>query len=491
MPTDAVGKEELAIEADFYGLDGLVKAIRMPKVDISSLLTKETLLQREEESILRKAFANREATASQGFQGLIPIFDPEDGIQPLPLNFDPDSQTRNEAHMFMGELRQNPKTEKGQPLLVTVKTLDEFQTNFNREWPNLLHRLNEVLLEEPIVIAGGSILRALTASKGVRTEGWWGKTSDIDLFLCCSDREEANRIARRIFYALAVDNEKWIILRCRGVVNIHKIIPHYVETRVQVVLRLYDSLSEILVGFDVDCCCCAYDGRNVWLTPRCVSALQSGVNVLNPLHAWPNQPSYELRLAKYANRGFAVSVPGIDSNRIDFSWIHQSDLRNLKGLARFMKIASEMDSATLCKRHQWVNREWQTVECPRTPREVATLREEVRNGTSADERLIFAWGDHSDMYNDATDVLVPSVYGVEPRPVDWTYDDNFPLSRHSRDNAWEEIVDAGEEHPERVARRLVDAWETEKRSREYLNGTMDKFDLDNLYYSKAYKDEAD
>jgi len=273
LPENDAGKEELAIEADFYGLDGLVKAIRMPKVDISECLTVETLSQWEEESNLRKAFANREANGYERYRGLIPIFCPDDGLQDLPLKFNPESQTRNKAYLFMGDIQKNPKPETGEPLSATVKTLDEFRTNFNREWPNVLHRLNDVLLEDPVIIAGGSVLRALTASQDIRTRDWWGGTSsDIDLFLYCSDREEANRIVRRIFYALAVDHEKWIIIRCRGVINIHRIIGSEVETRVQIVLRLYESPTEVLVGFDVDCCCCAYDGRNVWLTPRCVSS---------------------------------------------------------------------------------------------------------------------------------------------------------------------------------------------------------------------------
>jgi hypothetical protein len=86
---------------------------------------------------------------------------------------------------------------------------------------------------------------------------------------------------------------------------------------IQVVLRLYDSPVEVLFGFDCDCCCCAYNGREVLLTPRCYLALQRFVNILNPINAWPNRPSYELRLAKYATRGFAVGVPGLDRTLVD------------------------------------------------------------------------------------------------------------------------------------------------------------------------------
>lgn len=127
LPETEVGKEELAIEADFYGLEGLVKAIRMPKVDIAEYLPEETRSQWEEESKLRSAFAKRNPP-SDPFQALVPLFCPEDGPNPLPLTFDPESPNRNEAYLFIGDLRKNPKPKNGEPLPVTVKTLEEFQT---------------------------------------------------------------------------------------------------------------------------------------------------------------------------------------------------------------------------------------------------------------------------------------------------------------------------------------------------------------------------
>jgi len=46
----------------------------------------------------------------------------------------------------------------------------------------------------------------------------------------------------------------------------------YPTRHVQIVLRLYKSISEILTGFDVDCSCVAYDGSMVWATPRAIAS---------------------------------------------------------------------------------------------------------------------------------------------------------------------------------------------------------------------------
>lgn len=68
--------------------------------------------------------------------------------------------------------------------------------------------------------------------------------------------------------------------------------------------------------------------------------------------------------------------------------------------------------------------------------------------------------------------------------------DSFPISRESRDAAWQEIAHAEFACPECVPNSPISAWDIGKRSREYMNGRMGKFDLDNLYYSQAYrKDE--
>ena len=100
------------------------------------------------------------------------------------------------------------------------------------------------------------------------------------------------------------------------------------DVKVQIVLRLYESPAEVLLGFDCDCCCCAYDGRTVWITQRCIRALRTGVNVLNPLHAWPNKPAYEVRLGKYAYRGFSVTVPGLKESALNMMGFVRLSSRN-------------------------------------------------------------------------------------------------------------------------------------------------------------------
>jgi len=184
------------------------------------------------------------------------------------------------------------------------------------------------------------VLQALTA--GCLRGECYGAASDVDLFVVTKSRAEASRIARRVWYALAADDEYWCVWRSGAVLEMQlKVIEDHAHNHrggtVQVILRLYESPAEVLLGFDVDCCCVGFDGDRVWALPRALRALRQGVNVLNPLHSWPQRASYEMRLARYAFRGYAVAVPALDDSKVAWRRLQQTsaeDFKELRGLAR-------------------------------------------------------------------------------------------------------------------------------------------------------------
>jgi hypothetical protein len=85
--------------------------------------------------------------------------------------------------------------------------------------------------------------------------------------------------------------------------------------KVQVVTRLYRSAEEILNTFDVDCCCIGYEAvGGLRMTPRAQAAINSRLNLVD---LSLRGAAYENRLVKYASRGFAIGVPGLERHRID------------------------------------------------------------------------------------------------------------------------------------------------------------------------------
>jgi hypothetical protein len=100
----------------------------------------------------------------------------------------------------------------------------------------------------------------------------------------------------------------------------------------QIVLRVYKSVSEILTGFDIDAAGGAFDGKQVWVTPR---ALGSFISQINHVDLTRRSPSYENRLSKYSHRNFEVYWPELDRSRVDPTIFERSFGRTL-GLARLL-----------------------------------------------------------------------------------------------------------------------------------------------------------
>ena len=253
--------------------------------------------------------------------------------------------------------------------------------------------------------------------------------SDLDLFLYgVTNAEEATRIVRRLYLGMGC--------------------------KIQIVLRLYESPSEVLIGFDVDCVCCAYDGRNVWLTQRCIAALKSGFNILNPLHAWPNKASYELRLAKYATRGFPVLVPGLQKQCIDHDRIGRSRIEDLQGMARFIKVSHDMESNSLLKLPQqfkWCDeaqaRQGKLYQPNRAAERIPTLCDAVVDTMTEGEKL--GTGLPEAYYTDhERSALVLRVFliGIHPPSANHSWermiymDSTMPLASATRNAAWAEII---------------------------------------------------
>jgi ankyrin repeat protein len=104
------------------------------------------------------------------------------------------------------------------------------------------------------------------------------------------------------------------------------------------------------MGFDVDACSVGYDGSNVWMTPRCHRAITHQYNVIDMSR---RSPSYEMRLAKYSERGFSVLVPSLDRDRID-PQLFERRFDQLQGLAKLLLLESlqTAEARTMYKEQQ-------------------------------------------------------------------------------------------------------------------------------------------
>lgn len=228
--------------------------------------------------------------------------------------------------------------------LATVPNLNDFLVSWDCLTEGLLRHLNW----ENVFCAGGAVAgcvaplpeditklaKSLSKSRVARRQ-YFHETflpgSDIDLFLYGLDEAQAVAKLQEIYDAVQAANPyQVLIVRSKHAITL---VSQYPFRHVQVVLRLYNSPAEILMGFDVDACAVGFDGKDVWACPRTCLAHVTQTNTIDPLTR--RSPSYEMRLAKYAARGFTVMVPTLDRSRID-PFLYEKRFDQTAGLARLL-----------------------------------------------------------------------------------------------------------------------------------------------------------
>jgi hypothetical protein len=128
-----------------------------------------------------------------------------------------------------------------------VESVEAFERRFERTHPNLLGRLRSVECPPDCgwFLAGGAILRSLLAA--TPSPGAFDG-ADVDCFIWAGVGDNASRservtaLARRIYDAVAIDHEDWVISRGQFVIN----LACEDGDILQIVLRLYLGIAVYL-----------------------------------------------------------------------------------------------------------------------------------------------------------------------------------------------------------------------------------------------------
>ncbi|RDW70384.1 hypothetical protein BP5796_08781 [Coleophoma crateriformis] len=286
------------------------------------------------ESELRKIYAQQpdNEAVKDGHINMVPIFGGQEELKIRARSLD--TETEAEKSRYIMELKDKDRKPNGSPAVVS--SIKDFQKNFNLFSESSLADLDW----SNIVAAGSSVTTALLPVP----EKWAGNkrslreyyhehlapASDVDLFIYGLDEHQAlekiKLIERNIKDSILHETTT---IRTKHAITIASQHP---TRHVQVVLRLYDSISQIITGFDVDCACVAYDGKQVFAAPRAIAAF---VTQCNTIDLTRRSPSYENRLSKYSHRGFEVHWPLLDRSRVDPT-IFERSFGRTQGLARLL-----------------------------------------------------------------------------------------------------------------------------------------------------------
>lgn len=190
-----------------------------------------------------------------------------------------------------------------------------------------------------VLIAGGAILSLISKvpeKNKISDESiqeWYrsdGNFGDIDIFLYGLSEREATKKIFEIYESIKKVIPK-DILCVRGPRAITFVMGNPYR-HIQIILRNFKTMSEVLLSFDIDSCAFGYDGNNVWCSNRSHYAITHCVNTVN---INKKSSSYEYRLSKYGKRGYAVSVPNFTEENLN-EQIYLKQPHQLKGLAKLL-----------------------------------------------------------------------------------------------------------------------------------------------------------
>ncbi|KAL2862382.1 ankyrin repeat protein [Aspergillus lucknowensis] len=288
------------------------------------------------DAVARKIFAQEpdHPAITNNHLNLVPLFD-ANGLADVRIRArDLASESEDVKSKYLMPLKDEQRRANGAPAVVS--TLGEFRTHFGIFSESSLSDLDW----NNVVAAGSAVATCILpvpdeysdSKRGLRQfyHEEFAPASDVDLFLYGLTEEQAIEKIKQIEKCIRGS----ILTEVSTIRTKHAItiVSQHPTRHVQIVLRRYKSIAEVLTGFDVDCSCVAYDGSQVYLAPRAVGAY---ITQINHIDLSRRSPSYENRLSKYSHRGFEVFWPDLDRSRIDPS-VFERSFRRTVGLARLL-----------------------------------------------------------------------------------------------------------------------------------------------------------
>lgn len=288
---------------------------------------------KEYDSKLREIYAQQPDHPSIAIPNMVPLYQGHEHtikIRARAL----DTETEKERQRYLMPLDAADRKVQGSAAIVS--SLKAFQTNFSIFSESALADLDW----SNVVVAGSAALTPLLPVPAEHAETkrslrryyheMIAPASDVDLFLYDLTEEEAVEKIKQIEKSIrdSILTETTTI-RTKNTITV---VSQYPTRHVQIVLRIYRSISEILTGFDVDCSCIAYNGKQVFASPRALAACMTQTNTIDLSR---RSPSYENRLSKYSHRGFEIYWPELDRSLVDPT-IFERSFRRVVGLARLL-----------------------------------------------------------------------------------------------------------------------------------------------------------
>jgi hypothetical protein len=153
-----------------------------------------------------------------------------------------------------------------------------------------------------LAVCGGALTRII----------YQRSRSDLDLFFYNCNEDEAAAILQDCLSILALhSSDTFRIEKKANVVNFICENDEGEKLCYQFVLRIYPSLDSIIGGFDLGSCMIAFDGETTYTTYLGAWCIYKKCNIVDTTR---RSLSFDRRLIKYQDMGFAIVMPGLSTD---------------------------------------------------------------------------------------------------------------------------------------------------------------------------------
>ncbi len=160
-----------------------------------------------------------------------------------------------------------------------------------------------------LVLAGGSLQFAR-----IRRFSRCSCSTDLDFFLLAVPEFSVTDILTVIGKEYFNCFGSYFSLQTAHTVSFFRLTPIHRNT-VQLVLKYYASIPQVLDSFDLDSCCFAYYQGSIWYNDRAKRVLACGYNIVDVRR---RSSSFEYRLLKYHHKyGIGIAIPGFIYYRLE------------------------------------------------------------------------------------------------------------------------------------------------------------------------------
>lgn len=193
-------------------------------------------------------------------------------------------------------------------------TIQSNSASFGKVFERITHSILRGLDWSNVLVAGGMALTTLLHIDPSRDDDRAVRDPDIDIYIYGLGPQDANRKVEEIHDSwvrnLPATAQARLVVKNAKTINFLSSYPH---RRIQIVLKLLPSPTDILLNFDLDACAIGFDGSRVLMLPRCARAIETGYSVFTMDLVWGHhlgdrRASQENRIFKYADRGFGLRI---------------------------------------------------------------------------------------------------------------------------------------------------------------------------------------